>query len=260
MPYQEIGNLRFYQFSHLDSDQVVHGIFTRHGGVSPEPWNSLNLGATVGDNPDRVRENRSRVLQAAGCSEESLFEVWQVHQAKILVADEPRSRKEGIPKADAVITNNPQITLLMRFADCVPLYFYDPNHHAIGLAHAGWKGTLKNIASKTVQAMGKEFGTDPKQIKTGIGPSIGPDHYEIKEDVLGQFADVYPKDIACFVREEDSAIKLNLWEANRYHLQKAGIRDIEIAEVCTACHLEDWFSHRGENGRTGRFGALFTLR
>jgi YfiH family protein len=260
MPYKRIGDLRCYQFSHLDANQVIHGIFTRQGGVSPEPWDSLNVGATVGDDLDRVKENTQRVLQAMDCDQESLFQVWQVHQAKVWVAQKPRKGELGIPKADAVITNNPQVTLLMRFADCVPLYFFDPVQKAIGLAHAGWKGTLKKVAQKTIHTLEKEFGSHPEDIKVGIGPSIGPDHYEIQDDVLDQFQTVFPETLPRFLGEEFGTIKLNLWEANRLLLKQVGVKNIEIARVCTACHPEDWYSHRAEEERTGRFGALFRLR
>ncbi|MFO8037169.1 MAG: peptidoglycan editing factor PgeF [Anaerolineales bacterium] len=260
MPFKHIGNLRCYQFAHLDANQVIHGVFTRHGGVSPEPWKSLNVGATVGDDLDRVKENTQRVLQAMGCTRSSLFNVWQVHQAKVLVADKPREGKLGIPKADAVITNNPQITLFMRFADCVPLYFFDPEQSAIGLAHAGWKGTLERIAQKTIHAMEKEFGSQPENIKAGIGPSIGPDHYEIQEDVMRQFRKAFPESFPRFFVKEDGKVRLDLWEANRFLIKQAGAQDVEIAGVCTACHPQDWFSHRAENGKTGRFGAIFRLR
>lgn len=260
MPFEHIDNLRYYQFSHLDEKEVIHGVFTRHGGVSPKPWKSLNVGATVGDDLERVKENTQRILQAMGCPRASLFSVWQVHQAKVLVADKPRKGKSEIPKADAVITDDPQVTLFMRFADCVPLYFFDPEQRAIGLAHAGWKGTLENIAQKTIQEMEKEFGSQPGKIKAGIGPSIGPDHYEIQDDVLEQYRKAFPETFTHFLIEKDGRVKLDLWEANRFILKQAGVQDIEIARVCTACHPEDWFSHRAENGKTGRFGALFSLR
>lgn len=259
MPYIKKGSIRYFQFSEFDNNQVKHGIFTRSGGVSPHPWNSLNLGGTVGDDQARVMENKKRVLETLNCEKDSLFEVHQVHKARVLVAEEPQIRTQELPKADAVITNNPKVTLLMRFADCVPLLFFDPGQEVIGLAHAGWKGTLQKIALKTIQSMREVYGTKPEEVIAGIGPSIGPDHYQVRGDVIkkvkANFPNVYPR----LLRERERAVKLDLWEANRQALREIGVRRIEVAEICTACHVRDWFSHRAENGTTGRFGALITL-
>lgn len=258
MPFNQKGKLRYYQFSIFDPYPLTQGIFTRHGGVSPHPWKTLNIGGTVGDEPARVAENKSRLLSAAREQEDDLFEIWQVHQAKVLFADEPRSPEMDIPKADAVITDNPRVTLLMRFADCVPLYLFDPINRAIGLAHAGWKGTVLHIARKTVQAMEQQFGSDPEEILAGIGPSIGPDHYRIQEDVIHKVIEAYPDDYHLFLSTEKGITTFDLWTANRNDLEQSGVEQVDIAEICTACEVEDWYSHR-EEGKTGRFGALFSL-
>lgn len=260
MPFVDRGPLRYFQFSIFDPQVLTQGIFTRHGGVSPPPWQSLNIGGTVGDEPSRVRENKYRLLDAMDCPPDSLFEVWQVHRAKVIVAGQSNPNPPQLPQADGVVTDNPDVTLLLRFADCVPIYLYDPDHHAIGLAHAGWKGTLKEIASHTVQAMVTHFGTRPGHIQAGLGPSIGPDHYEIGEDVINRVKQVFPKQQANFLKNEGDAVKLDLWDANRHSLVKSGVRSIEVSKICTACHNQDWYSHRAEKGKTGRFGALFSLR
>jgi len=182
-----------------------------------------------------------------------------IRQKCWLRMDEPRSPDTDIPKADAVITDNPRVTLLMRFADCVPLYLFDPHNRAIGLAHAGWKGTVLHIAHKTVQAMGEQFGSEPEDILTGIGPSIGPDHYQIQEDVSKKVIEAYPDDYHRFLSTDNGITTFDLWAANRIDLENAGVEEVEIAEICTACEVEDWYSHRAEDGKTGRFGALFSL-
>lgn len=260
MPFREVKGLRFFQFNVFSDKNVTHGIFTRHGGVSPGPWRSLNLGGTVGDVPQRVQENKERLLEALDRSPDTLFEIWQVHQAKVLRADQPRPASQQIPKADAVITHNPGVTLLMRFADCVPIYLYDPQNKAIGLAHAGWKGTIKHIASKTVKEMVRHYGTDPGRLLVGIGPSIGPDHYEIGPDVINKVRKSYPDLHDTLLVAEDDKIKLDLWKANQADLESTGVREIEVARLCTACQIEDWYSHRAENGKTGRFGAIYSLK
>ena len=259
MPYIKNHSIRYFQFSEFDTNQVKHGIFTRRGGVSPQPWKSLNLGGTVGDDQARVMENKKRVLEALNCESDSLFEVQQVHKARVLIAEEPQYRPGELPKADAVITNNPKVTLLMRFADCVPLLFFDPGREVVGLAHAGWKGTLQKIALKTIQSMKEVYGTKPEEVIAGIGPSIGPDHYQVRGDVIKKVKANFPNAYPQLLREGAGTVKFNLWEANRQALSETGVQRIEVAEICTACHVQDWFSHRAENGNTGRFGALITL-
>ncbi|MFO7943767.1 MAG: peptidoglycan editing factor PgeF [Anaerolineales bacterium] len=259
MPYIKKDSIRYFQFSEFDTNQVKHGIFTRKGGVSPQPWKSLNLGGTVGDDQARVMENKKRVLETLNCESDSLFEVQQVHKARVLVAEEPRIRTQELPKADAVITNNPKVTLMMRFADCVPLLFFDPGQEVVGLAHAGWKGTLQKIALKTIQSMVEVYGTKPEEVIAGIGPSIGPDHYQVRGDVIKKVKASFPNASPHLLREEEGTVRLNLWEANRQALRESGVHRIEVAGICTACHVRDWFSHRAEHGTTGRFGALITL-
>jgi copper oxidase (laccase) domain-containing protein len=142
MPFQEADGLRFFQFESLRDPNLNHAILTRHGGVSPAPWNSLNYGRMVGDADARVTSNISRGLGATGQSLENAFGVWQVHSSTVVRADVP-NLAGGHLKADAIITDRPGVTLMMRFADCVPIMIYDPQHRAAGVAHAGWLGTGK---------------------------------------------------------------------------------------------------------------------
>jgi YfiH family protein len=226
--------------------------------VSPSPWASLNLGGTVGDDRPRVLENKRRALEVAGRGENSLHEVWQVHSADVVHARAPRGQ-HALVQADAMITSNPQVTLLMRFADCVPVFLYDPARQAIALAHAGWLGTVRRIVVQAVRAMRDAFGTQPAELLAGLGPSIGPDHYAVGNDVvqairqaLGPLADE-------LLTVREGQVYLDLWLANRRLLEDEGVSSIELAGLCTACHLDDWYSHRGEGGKTGRFGALMAL-
>ena len=259
MSFEEKDGLRFFRFDSFP-DSLLHGIFTRRGGESPPPWHSLNVGGTVGDDPARVRRNRLRIFQAMGRDPDSLFDVWQVHGAEVVFADAPRG---GAPyqKADILLTDSPDVTLFMRFADCTPILLYDPIRRVAGLAHAGWQGTLRGVASAAVRAMQTRYGSEPKDIFAGIGPSIGPDHYEVGEAVITPAKPIFgaPSEDSPVLPRREGRVYFNLWEANRRLLQEAGVRNIEIAEICTACFPEDWFSHRGENGKTGRFGALAAL-
>jgi YfiH family protein len=243
----------------FDSLKTKHAIFTRHGGTSPEPWQSLNVGGTVGDDLARVRRNRILSFETMACAPESIFDVWQVHSADVVFAQAPRPTKEAYRQADIILTDQPEVTLFMRFADCVPILLHDPRRGVIGISHAGWIGTLGDVATTTVKAMQKNYGSNPADITAGIGPSIGPDHYEIGADVILQVMQKFGDETELFLKSHHGKIHFNLWETNRLLLERAGIEKIEVAGICTACHTQDWFSHRAEKGRTGRFGALICL-
>ena len=252
--------LKYYQFETLLYNELTQAVFSRLGGVSPTPWKSLNLGGTVGDDPDRVQKNKKKLLEAIGYSSLQLSQVHQVHSAKVVVVSEPDNNKSGLIRADAMITNIPGILLLMRFADCVPILFYDPVKKAAGIAHAGWRGTVKEVACSTVNEMEKQFGTNPSDLIAGIGPSIGPDHYQVGIDVIDAVKNTYGDNWDQMLNPGPDDVKFNLWKANEISLKKAGVIDIETAGICTGCSLSEWFSHREENGKTGRFAAVIGLK
>ncbi|RPJ23134.1 MAG: peptidoglycan editing factor PgeF [Chloroflexi bacterium] len=257
MAFTQHNGIRYYQFETL---QACHALFTRHGGVSPDPWGSLNVGGTVGDDLARVHQNRTLSFQALGCAPESIFDVWQVHSADVVCARAPRPVDASLRQADIILTDQPNVTLFMRFADCVPILLHDPRNGIIGMAHAGWMGTLRDVATSTVEAMKKNYGSKPADIVAGVGPSIGPDHYEIGADVILQVMQKHGDASDLLLKSHHGKIHFNLWEANRFALERAGVGQIEVSGICTACHTEDWFSHRAEKGRTGRFGALISLQ
>jgi YfiH family protein len=147
----------------------------------------------------------------------------------------------------------------MRFADCVPIFLYDPKNRAVGLAHSGWLGTVRAAPVAAVQAMAEAFGTHPEDLYVGIGPAIGPDHYTVGSEVAEGMRATFGPSAENHLQTHDGEVYLNLWSANRHLLERAGVKSIEVAELCTACHLEDWFSHRGEGRITGRFGAMIAL-
>lgn len=259
MTFVSCNGLKYFKFETFPAAQVRQGIFTRNGGVSPHPWVSLNLGGNIGDRREHIIENRKRLFDSISRPVHSLHDVWQVHSASVIHADQPRGLNIEPIQADAMITDNPEVTLYMRFADCVPIFLYDPEKHAAGLVHAGWGGTVKKIVCHAVQAMQIHFGSKPEDILAGIGPSIGPDHYEVKSDVISQVTQSFGKKSRHVLIERDNRVFLDLWQANRITLEEAGLAKIEIAGICTACNMEDWYSHRGEYGKTGRFGAVLAL-
>ncbi|MBW8011452.1 MAG: peptidoglycan editing factor PgeF [Chloroflexi bacterium] len=260
MPFHQPDKLRYFTFDIFETNALTHAVFTRRGGVSPAPWAYLNVGATVGDEFSNVLENRQRSFKTVGREIETMFDSWLVHGAQVIIVDEPRSHTVKIPpKADILLTDKSNITLFMRFADCVPILLYDPIRHVVGLLHAGWKGTIKRAAQAGIQAMKTEYGTRPGDILAAIGPSIGAHHYEVGNEVIEAVQNTFGGDSAALLPSNNGSVKFDLWKANRLILEQAGVGQIEVAEICTACHMDDWFSHRGEQGYTGRFGALIGL-
>ncbi|MBN1146811.1 MAG: peptidoglycan editing factor PgeF [Anaerolineales bacterium] len=264
MPFFQPDSIRYFAFDIMADSGVLNAVITRRGGLSPQPWDTLNMGATVGDDPQRVIENRRRAFQALSRPFESLYDVWQVHGCQVVRAQSPRPPGEPHLKADAILTDRPGVTLFMRFADCVPIFLYDPSRRVVGLVHAGWQGTVNKVAAHAIRAMQSWYGSQPGDILAGIGPSIGPHHYPVGREVVFQVRSSFGQQASEVLRHHndgngDSGVQFDLRNANRLVLEEQGVRQIEIAGICTACFLEDWFSHRAENGRTGRFGALIAL-
>ncbi len=258
MPFRQADGVRYFTFGIFPSN-LTHAVFTRHGGVSPEPWGTLNVGGAVGDDRPRVIENRHRAFRALGRDPQSMFDVWQVHSADVVIANAPRLVGPTEFKADAIITDNPEVTLFMRFADCVPILLHDPRLGVIGIVHAGWQGTVKRAASHAVKTMRAAYGCRAEDILAAIGPSIGPDHYEIGADVVERVRVSFGIRAKNLLHARGQGVHLDLWAANQLDLEEAGVAQVEVAGLCTACQREDWFSHRAFNGRTGRFGALIAL-
>jgi len=254
--------INYYVFEHLaDQAGLSHAIFTRHGGVSHPPFATLNLSRSVGDAPEAVAENHRRATATLGIALERLCTSWQVHGAQALVLDQPNWGERPLPQADILLTNQPDVWLSMRFADCVPILLYDPVHRAVGLAHAGWRGTLAGAARAAVVAMDTAFGTRPADLLAGIGPAIGPCCYRVGPEVVEAFRKAFGHEATAWLRPAEDGVRyLDLWEANRWQLVAAGVRQIEAAELCTAHLRHEFFSHRGDQGRTGRFGVVIGLR
>ncbi|THF75581.1 peptidoglycan editing factor PgeF [Cohnella fermenti] len=255
---------------------LTAGFSTRHGGVSAEPRHSLNTALHVGDSPEDVIANRRRVTETLGRP----FEAWtcaeQVHGSRVYevsAKDAGRGRldrESAIPDADALVTREPEALLTMFFADCVPLYFYDPEANAIGLAHAGWKGTAADVAAATVEAMGRLYGTKPERLLAAVGPSIGACCYEVDEAVLkhvrplaAELDGYLQEGAASLVLDvKEGRARINLKEFNRHLMIKAGILPsrIELSTWCTGCRTDLFFSHRKEKGATGRMMSWLGLK
>ncbi len=248
----------FASFEEGAAPGCVHAVLTRHGGVSVPPWATLNLGRFVGDDPAAVETNHERACAALGLRREQLVTVHQVHGNRVARAS-PADLGTLIPAADALISDTPGLALLLRFADCVPVLFYDPVRRAVGLAHAGWQGSLAGIAGKTALAMQEQLGSHAGDLRAGIGPSIGPCCCEMGPEVLAQFRAAFAGIDAFLQPTTGGRARLDLWRLNAWQLEQTGVTHIEVAGVCTVCHTQDYYSHRGEGGRTGRFGVLIAL-
>jgi YfiH family protein len=264
MVEKNIGSLTVLFFESLLKHKVIkHFISTRTGGVSKFPYLSLNLGLHVGDDPEYVRNNRTRLAKAIGIPLNRFTTARQIHSGNVsIISEEMRGKgsihhQEAIKDTDAMITNVPDICLMVLVADCVPMLFFDPSRRAIGVAHAGWRGTLQFVALNTVKTMEKSFRSSPRDIKVGIGPSIGPCCYKVGPELIAQVGEVFHRKNE-YIRNESKEGEgyFNLWKANLDQLLHAGIEreNIEIAKLCT-CHNPDlFFSYRHQREDTGRFG------
>jgi len=252
----------------LKYKKIRHFISTRKGGVSKPPFDSLNLGLNVGDDPDNVLKNRKRLATTIGIPLRHFTIGEQIHSGNVtIISEESRGKgstnnNEAINATDAMVTNVSGVCLVILVADCVPILFFDPVQRSIGVAHAGWKGTLKLIAQETVMAMEKAFGSSPRDIIVGLGPSIGPCCYKVGPDIISQVENIFHTRKDYIYNEKiNGEGYFDLWKANLTQLLHAGIerKNIEMAMSCTCHNPELFFSFRHQKGVTGRFCAGITL-
>jgi YfiH family protein len=260
MKSNESSKIKYFTFESFPQDKLNHGIFTRKGGISPDSFSSLNVGESAGDTRENVLENRKRIFNNFDRPLSSIYDVWQIHSDEIVYTKNPRSSGSKHIKADAILTDSKNVSLFMQFADCVPILVFDPNKNFIGIIHAGWQGTIKRIIQKTIQFMQENFLCKPEDIIAGIGPSIGPDHYEVGRNVVIEIEDKLSDLPAEVLTNNNGKFYFDLWKANRLLLEKSGVVKIETAEICTACNLQDWYSYRCEGQKSGRFGVFIGLK
>lgn len=251
-----------YTFDSLALLPVRAHVSTRHGGVSPEPWQSLNLSITRGDERVRVEENRDRLTTAIGIDAATLVRCRQVHGTGVAKVDwsDANQWKE---QSDGLISDAPGLPLLLLFADCVPILLYDRQHHALGICHAGWRGTVNGMVMATLWAMQAAYDTTPATLLACIGPSIGPASYEVGPEVvaLAQAKLVDPNRFFTYPNGPDRNPYFDLWNANVAQLVEAGVPadQIEVSRIDTAQTTTDFFSHRAEQGRCGLFSMVAWL-
>ena len=251
------------------SNIVNHGFSTRLGGVSEGVCSTMNLSFARGDREEAVQENFRRMAAALGVRMQDMVFSKQTHTTNVRVVTE-EDRGKGIVKpldyedVDGLVTNVPGLCLTTFYADCVPLFFVDAVHKAVGLSHSGWRGTVGRIGEETVRTMTSEYGTNPGDVIAVVGPSICQDCYEVSEDVIDRFRANFEKQYweDLFYKKENGKFQLNLWKANEIIFQEAGIKkeNMAITNVCTCCNPEVFFSHRASKGKRGNLAAFLAIQ
>lgn len=249
---------------------LVMGFTTRKGGVSKPPFESFNCALHVGDRKEDVLANRQRLASHWGFSLDEMVCPHQVHQDtlyKVSVADRGRGSKgeeDALASVDAIYTDVPGIFLTSFYADCVPLYVIDVKGKRVGLAHAGWRGTVLEIGPKLVRRFVQELGSSMEDILVVIGPAIGLCCYEVGEEVVKALAPLLPPEAekSCLKKIKPGKYKIDLKGINALLMEREGIpsANILLSTLCTACHPDLFFSYRRDNGKTGRMASFIAIK
>jgi len=269
IPHIDQGVL-WYSFPALDAykDCLCHGFSSRIGGVSEDGFASLNLGTGRGDAPERVLENYRRFGKAAGFDPSQTVFSWQTHGVIIREATRADAgkgllRQRDYQGVDSLFTREARLPLITHYADCTPLFFYAPDRHIAMLSHAGWRGTAQKMAAVSVEKM-TSLGCDVRQLVAVIGPSAGPERYEVDAACADEFADIADEKGPVARRIEGKADKylLDLWRANRAAMCWAGMdqRKISIAGLCTITYHDVFYSHRVQGNARGSLAAFMMLK
>ena len=260
---REKGGTAFYSCIALNEIPFLrHGFSTRHGGVSALSADSLNLSLVSWDSAANVAENRRRFLAALGLEHVHVATLSQVHSDRLHILDENVPAENGRPEADALATRQRGIAIAVQVADCFPIIVVDPKNRAVAAVHAGWRGTLARIFTKTVAGMRAAFGSEASDLITAVGPGIHPCSFEVGPEVAEEFRVEYP---GAYLSRPHPAQQgkylLDLPQALRIQFQEAGLRPDSIFDLdaCTCCNTNEFFSYRGEGTYSGRMMALVCL-
>lgn len=247
--------MQLIRFSHF-GEGVVHGISTRHGGVSTGHLDSLNLGLQVGDEQKNIEENFRLFFDALGVSGEKLAIAYQRHTDEIVDIDADFSRDLNNPfnAVDGFVCNVTEVPLVVRFADCQGVLFYDPVAKVVAAVHSGWRGNVKNIIGKCLRKMQDEYGCDPKNILVGLSQSLGR--------CCSEFSDPYNELPEFMHKYIDERNHVDLWQCAEDQILSEDVpaKNVEILRRCTVCENEKFFSHRGGKGKTGHMAAVIMLK
>ncbi len=248
------------------SDSIVHGFTTRRGGVSGGECSSLNLGFKREDLRENVMENFMLVSEALGIDYRHMVFSDQVHGNVVKCVGE-RERGNGITgentigQCDGLMTNEARVALVTFYADCVPVFFYDPVKNAAALAHSGWRGTVKQIARAAVREMAAHFDVKAGDLEAALGPCIGQCCFEVGREVYDEFVSRMDWSEKYCLRSGDEKWNIDLAGIIKETLARAGVKEEKIvtANVCTSCRRDLFFSHRAEKGRTGSMAAIIQI-
>lgn len=265
--WKEINGRNYMMLPAWEKQGITAFFTSRCGGVSQPPFESLNLGLHVEDQYDAVMENRRRIAADHDIQLSDMVCAEQVHGNLVAIVTEDKrgigtlDYRSALPGCDAMVTNREAVYLMSFYADCIPIYFFDPVRRAVGLAHSGWKGTAGRIAVHTLIAMIGAFGCDRKDIQVFLGPGIGHECYEIDRDRQAQAAQIFTFAEQVIYARENQRITWDLKKTSAMMLEEAGLLpgNITICGLCTACETERFFSYRAENGKTGRMAAVIGL-
>ena len=256
----------FITFSNIEALGICrHGFSTRIGGISEGRYEKMNLSFKNGDKRENVETNYNRFCNALGIDASHLVLSAQTHTSNVISVDE-NDRLKGYSKesfcdVDGLVTNKKGVALVTQYADCTPLIFCDPKKKVIASSHAGWRGTVKKIAEKTVEKMVNEYDSNPKDIVVAIGPCICKDCYEVDDAVYNEFLSIEVATEKIFKTKGNGKYMLDLREANRQILIGAGIKEenIEICDICTNCNSAEMHSHRATKGERGNLAMIIEL-
>lgn len=254
------GTLEYLQAENIP---VPHAFTTRFGGVSTGINASLNLALNSQDILENVETNLRILADALGFDPEKLIMTRQIHSCLVRVVTEKDHLTlchRDYPACDGLVTNTPGVALLVFTADCTPLLLYDPVTGAVGAAHAGWRGTAKAIGARCVEAMVRNFGTNPKDIRAAIGPNIGFCHFETDADVPEAMRAAFGKEVNPFIEKRGDKYHLDLKAINALVLRRAGVENIVISGDCTCCQPDRFWSHRVTKGARGSQGAMIVCK
>lgn len=259
-------NLVYYTFEIFEPfSQLTCLTSTRLGGVSQGYLHSLNLSFRVGDQEEAVLTNKERFYRLANLDAETVAQAQLVHGAHVEVIRNhtPRDARYKFPSTDGLVTNLVNRPLFIPVADCLTIAYFDPKRHVIGLAHVGWRGAVANIPQIMIEVMQTSYDTNPADLLVGISPGLGPCCYEVRDDLVAIFEETFPGQAHhFFLTQPDGRIHLDMWATVCWQLQERGIlpERIELAQICTACHTGEFYSHRAEQGKTGRFATVIVLQ
>jgi polyphenol oxidase len=264
---QQPENLVYYTYTLFEpfSSQLLCTTSTRLGGVSEGPLHSLNLSTRVGDDEHHVNTNRLRLCGVMNIEPEMVAQAQLVHgnHIEVITEQSPKGFSYKFPTTDGLVTNVAQVPLFIPVADCAAVAFFDPQQRVIGMLHSGWKGVVHHIIPAMISTMHTVYGSDPTHILVGVSPCLGPCCYEVREDFIHTVTEAFSIKAKDFlIPQADDTIHFDMWSALRWQLEENGIlpEHVEGPTLCTACSVDEFYSHRKERGKTGRFASVIVLR